>query len=327
MASISRYKSIFIYCVFLGISYLMASRDLGVSKDDFAYLNHFMGERNTFEYGNLSWFLSDPLWSAYTSNIGFWLGEEIGYRITIFLSTFLYLFFAFKFTRSFTFTLSLFFLTFELIAQLFFNQIRQGFAISILLSSFYLNSIGKRKFSFAILLIAPFIHFSSFIIVVLYFLSTQKRFVFWNTFSKNLNLILLLILIFFINKYINIDNFFQEKNYELIRQSFTLNFYILITFYFYLFLNSNSDNRYDKKTFLIYLGIFFYFMLYFFASFAGRYLYFVIGFAPLFFNNFVNSSKQRRIFVLWLVIHSGLNLILSFNSEDNYISRITLLLS
>ncbi len=128
------------YAVFIGIALILSARQLYIALDDAAYIDYF--SRNTYWFDvpaseDWDWWrfiIEEPLWNMYTIAMGTKLGPEAALRATIFISVFLYLFFASKLAGgAWGTTIFLFALHPHLGVQMYFNQIRQGVALSIFL--------------------------------------------------------------------------------------------------------------------------------------------------------------------------------------------------
>jgi len=129
-----------VYAVFIGIALILSARNLYIALDDAAYIDYF--SHNTYWFDapaseDWDWWrliIEEPLWNMYTTAMGAELGPEAALRVTIFISVFLYLFFASKLAGgAWGTTIFLFALHPHLGVQMYFNQIRQGVALSIFL--------------------------------------------------------------------------------------------------------------------------------------------------------------------------------------------------
>ena len=139
---------------------LLALRPMYAALDDYNYINYFS---YSFQYSEFSvrFFMDEPLWLLYSVNLGKVLGSENALRMTLFLSVWLF-FAAFSNIKNKNFiSLIIFFVICqEMAVQLYFNQIRQGLALSL----FLFVAVRFRMPIFAALLAAT-IH-TSFLVVI-----------------------------------------------------------------------------------------------------------------------------------------------------------------
>lgn len=126
-----------IWVVFVGLALLLSGRPLYIAPDDWNYVAYFEGARwldiGAFDVWYVS-FLEEPLWRLYASQIGELIGAEGALRLTIFVSTLMFLYTANKIGRGTWLFIVLFFVLSDAMAvQMYYNQIRQGLALSIFL--------------------------------------------------------------------------------------------------------------------------------------------------------------------------------------------------
>lgn len=153
----------------VGISLVLAGRTFYTSPDDASYIAYFEGERFDI-FTHLSyWFylLEEPLWSSYAAFMGGIFGAETALRITIFLSSLMFLVASNRLALSsklaqgaWIFILLAFMLDATLATQMYYNQIRQGFAVSV-----FLMMVAGGLSPFLGAVVASTIH-TSFIIVI-----------------------------------------------------------------------------------------------------------------------------------------------------------------
>ncbi len=130
------------------MSFVLAARQLYVAPDDHSYIQYFSADTDWYQElvsESTDWWLlilNEPLWNIYTIVTGSALGPETAFRVTIFFSTFLYLFFGARLSRdNWAISILLFVLDSNIGSQMYFNQVRQGVALSVF---FTLVSILKR---------------------------------------------------------------------------------------------------------------------------------------------------------------------------------------
>jgi EpsG family len=156
---------------FVLVAYALSSRPLYTALDDAGYIEYF--SNNSFwlsATGNEDWYwwrwiIEEPLWNIYCAWLGEMLGPEAAFRTTIFLSVFMYLFFASKLSGgNWAITFLLFVFHPHLATQMYHNQVRQGVALSVfvaLASTLSLNSWKKMGVASGV---AALVH-SSFLLV------------------------------------------------------------------------------------------------------------------------------------------------------------------
>ncbi len=120
--------------VFVGMSMILAGRMLYTAPDDESYIAYFEGKNSILLTNTGPYLLEEPLWLAYASSMGSIVGTETALRITIFLGSFLFLAASGKLARGAWIFIFLAFITdVTLATQMYYNQIRQGFALSVFL--------------------------------------------------------------------------------------------------------------------------------------------------------------------------------------------------
>lgn len=125
------------WAMFVGLALLLSVRPLYVAHDDWNYIAYFEGA-TPLDIGALgAWYVSffeEPLWRLYASQIGELIGAENALRFTIFISTLMFLYAANKIGRgAWLFIVCFFVLSDAMAVQMYYNQIRQGLALSIFL--------------------------------------------------------------------------------------------------------------------------------------------------------------------------------------------------
>jgi hypothetical protein len=120
---------------FVIISLVLGLRSLYIAPDDESYLAYFEGIKFPTIFDNLWLFLiEEPLWTLYTSWLGSVIGSENSIRFTIIISSLTFLISSTKLTRgAWLFILLIFILDSHLATEMYYNQIRQGIALSVFL--------------------------------------------------------------------------------------------------------------------------------------------------------------------------------------------------
>jgi hypothetical protein len=149
------------------ISLILARRDMYIAIDDENYIAYFSVIYEGFSnlIGNLkedwwNFLLNEPLWLWYSSSMGKIFDAESALRITIFFSSLMFMAASGCLTRgAWLFIFFWFVINSSLATQMYFNQIRQGLALSIFLT---IITIGLSPFWGAA--VASLVH-SSFLFV------------------------------------------------------------------------------------------------------------------------------------------------------------------
>ena len=141
---------------------ILAVRPIGVAEDDYSYLNYFeYGAASPESYRDSLFWIEEPLWRLYVGVTGRLMGPENALRFLIFLSSSLFLYSSRKIAgRGTPWILLNFIIAVPLGMQMYFNQLRQGFALSLFLA---FTAFFGRPWIGAIL--ASLIH-SSFLVVL-----------------------------------------------------------------------------------------------------------------------------------------------------------------
>lgn len=146
---------------FIGMALLLSMRTLYTSPDDDNYLLNFAGQQIGDSGSLWSIIIEEPLWFMYAGTAGRVFGPELAFRLTIFLSTFLFLSAGNRLARgAWMFLLAVFVLNVALATLYYYIQIRIGVAISIFL---FLAAVGFNPLLGAV--VASLIH-SSFLVVI-----------------------------------------------------------------------------------------------------------------------------------------------------------------
>ncbi len=141
-------KRVLFALMFLAIAILLAARPMGLAPDDFSYLTYFetadwFGFLENSELQGYSLIIEEPLWQLLVHVLSSYLDPESAFRFVIFCSVAMYAW-AFRNAHSsaLLFVLFSFFACSSLFTQLYFNQMRQGFAISLFLAFLSLGGWG-----------------------------------------------------------------------------------------------------------------------------------------------------------------------------------------
>lgn len=298
---------------------LLSTREIPLAADDNNYLDYF-------SYGYLDNFLNlsvinEPLWRAYSSIIGSVFGDENSLRITIFLGVFLFLdALATVNSKAFLFVFLVFLVSSDLAVQLYFNQIRQGFALAIFL-------LIAVRFSMPIrgAIVAALFH-TSFVVVVV------SSLLVWIFRKKPLFIAIailtaILCLIIF-DKYIfSIESLGRRsETYDFVGK-LNIKYYIYVIFQYVpiVFLLKQVSTASWRSSYFLHA------VFYLFASIimsivyeaGGRLMYFV----PVFFSILIadNFREQNARFAgYWLVVTlfaSALYMTQKVESVDSWVGR------
>jgi hypothetical protein len=117
------------------IAFVLASRRIGIAHDDENYLSYFASDVEAAIGAETVRAIDEPLWLPYATSLGSALGPEAALRTTVGLSAFAFLLASFRLIgRRWPYGLALFLLIDTMAVQMFYNQIRQGFALAIFTS-------------------------------------------------------------------------------------------------------------------------------------------------------------------------------------------------
>lgn len=141
-------KRLLYVLMFLAIGSLLATRPIGLAPDDFNYLQYFEGADwfRFIEHSKLqgySLMVEEPLWQLLVHVLSSYLDAESAFRLVIFCSVAMYAW-AFRKAPSSALLFVLFaFLVCPFMAvEMYFNQVRQGFATSLFLALLSLGGWG-----------------------------------------------------------------------------------------------------------------------------------------------------------------------------------------
>lgn len=126
--------NVFKISLFLFIAVLISTRDLYLAADDYNYLNHFYNARIIESDNILLYFIEEPLWRLWTIFTTLFLNPENAFKFTLFLSSSLFLFSVSRVNDFLFFLVAMVFVFHpDFATQMYFNQMRQGFALSLFL--------------------------------------------------------------------------------------------------------------------------------------------------------------------------------------------------
>lgn len=260
--------------IFLGLAIILSTRDLGVAKDDYNYLNHFYYTRYV-EGGNfLLYLIEEPLWRLYTSSITLIVQPENALRITLFISSALFLLCVNRVNvRLFLIVALVFVLHEDFATQMYFNQLRQGLALSLFL---FFSIYGKRPLVGGIL--AVLIHSSFIFPLILTVLITRVDSIKWIIMYSLVGIMVLYLSVGLLN---TLDLGRRTETYSF-EGEFTVNFYIY-TFvrYFPLLLLVQFYGYKNKYSFWYKLALVSFIIIVPFTllhNAAGRLMYYVSAF-------------------------------------------------
>lgn len=284
------------------IALLLASRNLYVALDDNNYIVYFSID-DAFSGLSGHWWnylLDEPLWRLYCMLLGKTFGPEGALRVTIFFSTLMFLVASGKLTRgAWVLVFFAFVIDDNLATQMYFNQIRQGFALSIFL---IIIAIGFSSLWGAA--VAALVH-SSFLPVIpclLMAMCVRKFNVHW----------IIAVMVTFIGAYVlfslspNID-LGRRSEYEL-ASHLTLTNYIVSGFQYaavLTFFFRNRDSYDNKQQVWIYLSlIYFIFVtcLSLFHEVAGRLMNFENVFIMILLGLTFKRAQVKVVALLWLLL-------------------------
>lgn len=122
----------------IAIALILANRGLYVAIDDENYINYFTYSDITLSDVKSDWWnflLNEPLWRTYAWLVGDSFGAETALRITVFIGSLMFLVASGKLSHgAWLFIIFAFVIDPLLATQMYFNQMRQGFALAIFLT-------------------------------------------------------------------------------------------------------------------------------------------------------------------------------------------------
>ncbi|WP_343563044.1 EpsG family protein [Sphingobacterium sp.] len=161
--------------LFLTIGILLSTRNLDIAKDDHNYLSYFYYRKFEEADSFLIYLIEEPLWRLYTTSIVAVFKPENALRFTLFISTLMFLFSVNRVNvRMFIFVALIFILHSHFATQMYFNQIRQGLALSV----FLFCTIYNRKPLLGAV-IATLFHTSFIFPLIIIFLISKVNSVKW----------------------------------------------------------------------------------------------------------------------------------------------------
>lgn len=291
----------------VGISLILAGRVLYTLPDDENNIGAFEGHLAMARVGWL-YFLEEPLWQGYTSFMGSIFLPETAFRITILISSLVFLVASSKLARgAWMFVLIMFIVDPNLSAQLFSNQLRQGFALSIFLA---IVAGGGNPFWGAV--VAAGIH-SSFLFVIPCVLAanvTNKSAIFWAS-----SILALAILTYFLSLLFQDIYLGRRTDTYLLHGILTIFFYVFFVVQYGTVFSMLTDNRFDERQnnwfhLCIYFAMFTLFLCYIheamarLVSLANSFVMILIGFSLRIKEDRVEAAATQKSWLpsIWLML-------------------------
>lgn len=169
------YASLYVLA-FLAIAILVGTRPLGLVPDDFTNLAYFQNSDwfqflDKLEVEGFSWILEESFWQLLVYVLSLFIDPEFAFRLMMFSSILMYSW-AFRKAPASALLFVLFsFIVFpSMLGQLYFNQVRQGLAISIFLVFLSLGDWGY----FVGAAVAGLVHTSQLTLLPIYVKSTKQ---------------------------------------------------------------------------------------------------------------------------------------------------------
>jgi hypothetical protein len=123
---------------FFLLALILAVRGLYTAPDDWSTLENFDSSTVIDTSSWWLYWLEEPIWRLYTFVTGSVLGPERAMRLTIFISAFAFLYSGSRFARGGwrapALVLLVFLIDLSFATQMYYNQVRQGFALSVFMS-------------------------------------------------------------------------------------------------------------------------------------------------------------------------------------------------
>jgi hypothetical protein len=311
---------------FIIVSLVLGLRSLHITPDDESYLAYFEAVKFPIIFDNLLFILiEEPLWSLYTSWLGSVIGAENALRLTIFASSLMFLIASTRLTRgAWLFLLLIFILDSNLATQMYYNQIRQGVALSVFLFLIAYKIDIRLAAGFA-----GTLH-SSFLIVFLAAVVARVVRVRGMIFFS----ILYVIVVYYLKARIgDLDLGRRTEMYD-IKGNLNVFYYLSIFVQYAIALFLTRPKRHDK-----YASSWYQFTLLFLAvtvpltflhEAAGRLMYLASAFAGMSIGMNLHQKKARIGAVIWIfilifiIVNEGRKL--GFN-EDTWLGRWILIAS
>jgi EpsG family len=319
--------------VSVAISLVLACRNLYIAIDDENYIAYF-----TYTFDPLSdlkdgWWrfvLNEPLWLSYCSIMGNAFGAEFALRITIFFSSLMFLVASGNLTRgAWLFIFVAFVIDGSLATQMYFNQIRQGFALSIFLT---IIACGLTPLWGAV--VASMVH-SSFLLVIPFLLIALiiRKF--------NINWIIAIIIViisFFLIKSVapDIDLGRRSETYEF-KSDLTIFFYLISVIQYGSILLFFFRQKYfydETQLFWLHLTLIFFLfviLMTFIYEASGRLMYLENAFMIIVIGLNFERKQVKVIAMFWLLLLLALNLNearkVSDIHSDTFFDRLEIILN
>ena len=226
--------------LFVGISQILAGRTLYTAPDDKFYIAYFEGANVRILTDWWYYVLEESLWSLYAPFMGGCFGAEASLRITIFFSSIMFLVASYKLTRGvWIFILFVFVLDSNLATQMYYNQIRQGFALSVFLM---MIAVGLGPFLGAV--VASTIHTSFILAIPCAIVAVMVK-------RSNIRLVVILsvvvLSIFYLNSIMGGINFGRRSEIYNLEGKLNVFFYAFVVLQygliFFLLKNKFSDDQ------------------------------------------------------------------------------------
>jgi len=204
---------------FIFLSFVLASRTLYTSPDDIHYIMYFSSEEVSLFANIWAYVLEEPLWLHYSTFMGHLFGPELALRITIFISSLLFLVACNKLTKgSWKFILLVFIIDYSLATLLYFIQIRTGLALSLFL---IMAAFGASPIIAAI--IVSSIHTSFLVVIpftILAYCTKRSKYI------LIISLLAIIIAVFYLKDFMAIINLGRRTQiYEMVKTTNTF-FYV-----------------------------------------------------------------------------------------------------
>lgn len=304
-------KQIGILILFIIISSVMSSRELYIAPDDVSYIHHFSGNYFGYQPGNIWMFvIEEGLFHLYTKLLFNIFSPEFSLRLTIFVATLVFLVSSNKLSgNKFAFIILIFIASNAIGSQLYFNQIRQGLALSIFILGIS-NGYSYKSVLFTIC--AALIHSGMIPVLLLqvFVTSTLHYIPRYKYFLSFMSIIVILFAFYGRFDVSTVSEYFGRRMYSYtFTSSFNTVYYILLTlmttFIFTLIKASMVDERYQ--------GLYYFTLLFSIFAITGsmiytgasRLVYFWFVFISLLIsmqNNFILRQKLSIVWIAFLLI-------------------------
>jgi len=286
------------------LALILTLRPMYVALDDLNYVNYFSGEYwRVIDTGNY-WLalIEEPIWLAYTSVLGAILDPEIAVRVTIFVSVCLFFFSLNRLApQAYLFIFLAFLICDQLAVQLYFNQIRQGLALSLFLLVLALTNSPAARFGGT--LVASLVHTAFLAVAPVVLIARLVKHPMYRLAIGSLVAIGLLILAQTVAP--NIEWGRREAIYEFGRK-FNFNYYIFILVEFApIFILTGVFRHGGWKDDLYYVTLV-YFILAFGVTLinevGGRLMYFSTAFVVVLIGINFRFKQGKIAAIYWLVL-------------------------